>query len=68
MADTKIVWGLKEKYKRRFGSEYFDNAYVEDAECSNCGNKEQFWIRKGIPKPTTPFKCERCGCETMKVL
>lgn len=62
MAETMTA-----KYKRRFGDEYYENAYVENAECTNCGDREQFLIRKGLEKPKVAFKCDRCGCNTMRV-
>lgn len=59
---------LKTDYKRQFADEHYKNAYLERAECSNCGDVDYFWIRKGLTKPTDPFKCTRCGCKTMEVL
>ena len=64
MAET-----LKKDYQIRFCGEWLEDAYCEYMECSNCGKKEEVFIRKGILKKDMPdLVCHNCGCKTLKII
>ena len=67
-AEAMTISRLRARIKARFGMEWYDNAYVEEAICSNCDEKDFFFIRMGLTKKQVEKelpKCEMCGCKTM---
>ena len=54
-------------YLRRKG-EWFDNAYVVEYWCRNCGFTGDLMVRKGVSKLAVGLddsECQRCGCKEL---